>query len=193
MTEVGYLFSIAILSSISPSFVLTVCLFYCVLVDSASSWHCGSYLTFFLMASPSRPAEDSAYPLISSLMASVERLPDSLEIGTPDPVLAKNRTPVLTNFVVPAVRFRVGTRTVAAFPLHREAIGDLWDTEALLSEWDFDSLSRGWAQAVATFKTYVDYPIEFLQLFLTTLRAGHFLDNTPITSKTWRDACQVTI
>ena len=97
---------------------------------------------------------------------------------------------VLTNFVVPAVRFRVGTRTVAAFPLHREAIGDLWDTEALLSEWEFDSLSRGWAQAVATFRSYVDYPMEFLQLFLTTLRAGHFLDNTPITSMSWRDACR---
>ena len=143
-----------------------------------------------MMASPSRPAEDSALPLISSLVASVERLPDLMDLGTPDPVLAKNRRPALTNFVVPAVRFRVGTRTVAAFPLHREAIGDLWDTEALLSEWEFDSLSRGWAQAVATFRSYVDYPMEFLQLFLTTLRAGHFLDNSPITSMTWRDACR---
>ena len=56
--------------------------------------------------------------LISSLVASVERLPDLMDLGTPDPVLAKNRRPALTNFVVPAVRFRVGTRTVAAFPLH---------------------------------------------------------------------------
>ena len=61
------------------------------------------------MASPSRPAEDSALPLISSLVASVERLPDLMDLSTPDPVLAKNRRPVLTNFVVPAVCFRVGT------------------------------------------------------------------------------------
>ena len=32
--------------------------------------------------------------------------------------------------------------------------------------------------------------MEFLQLFLTMLRARHFLDNTPITSMTWRDACR---
>ena len=86
------------------------------------------------MASPSCPAEDSALPLISSLVALVERLPDLMDLGTPDLVLAKNKRSILTNFVVPAVCFRVGTRTVAVFPLHREAIGDLWDTEALLSE-----------------------------------------------------------
>ena len=134
------------------------------------------------MASPSCPADDSTLPLISSLVASVERLPDLIDLGTPDPILAKNKRPVLTNFVIPAVRFQVGTRTVAAFLLHREVIGDLWDTEALLSEWEFDSLSRGWAQAVATFRSYVDYSMEFLQLFLTMLCVGHFLDNTPITS-----------
>ena len=27
-------------------------------------------------------------------------------------------------------------------------------------------------------------------MFLTTLREGHFLDNSPITSMTWRDACR---
>ena len=143
-----------------------------------------------MMASPSRPAEDSALPLILSLVASVERLPDLMDLSTPDPVLAKNRRPALTNFIISVIRFRVGTRTVAAFPLHREAIGDLWDTEALLSEWDFDSLSRGWAQAVAIFRSYIDYPMECLQLFLTMLCAGYFLDNTPITSMTWRDACR---
>ena len=65
------------------------------------------------MASPSRLADNSALPLISSLVASVERLPDLMDLGTPNPVLVKNRRPILTNFVIPTVRFRVGTRTVA--------------------------------------------------------------------------------
>ena len=142
------------------------------------------------MAAPLRRLEESVPPLISSLVTSVERLPDLTELGTPEPVLAKNRKPLLANFIVPAVCFRVGTRTIAVFPLHREAIGDMWDTDSLIAEWDFEVLPRVWSQALATFRTHIDYPIEFLQLFLTTLREGHFLDNTVITASTWRDACR---
>ena len=142
------------------------------------------------MATQPHSVEDFVPPLISSLVASAERLPELLELGTPEPVLAKNRRPILSNFVVPAVRFRVGIRTVAVFPLHREAIGDVWEVERQINEWDYESLPKVWAQAMAAFRTHIDYPIEFLQLFLTTLRSGHFLDNTLISSSTWRDACR---
>ena len=40
-----------------------------------------------------------------------------------------------------------------------------------------------------TFRGHIDYPIEFLQLFISTLRSGHFMDNSAITSLTWGDAC----
>ena len=96
------------------------------------------------MAAPQRRQEESV-PLISSLVASVERLPEFPELGTPEPVLARSRKPVLANFMIPAVRFRVGTRTIAVFPLHREAIGELWDTDALIAEWTYEELPRAWA------------------------------------------------
>ena len=92
------------------------------------------------MATQPHSVEDFVPPLISSLVASAERLPELLELGTPEPVLAKNRRPILSNFVVLAVRFRVGIRTVAVFPLHREAIGDVWELERQINEWDYESL-----------------------------------------------------
>ena len=74
--------------------------------------------------------EESVPPLIASLVGSAERLPDLVELSSPEPVLATNRRPALSNYVVPAVRFNAGTRNVAVFPLHREAIGNVWETEA---------------------------------------------------------------
>ena len=93
----------------------------------------------------SRSIEEASPPLIHSLVVSTERLPDLADLGTPEPVLAKNRRPGLVNFVVPAVRFQVGTRTAAVYPLHRESIGDVWDSERQLTEWDFELLPKLWA------------------------------------------------
>ena len=52
-------------------------------------------------------------------------------------------------------------------------------------------LPKVWAQAIPTFRGHIDYPIEFLQLFISTLRSGHFMDNSTITSLTWGDACRL--
>ena len=74
--------------------------------------------------------------------------------------------------------------------MHREAIGDTWDSPQQIAEWSFRSLARGWAEAIATFRALVDYPIEFLTLYLSTLRVGTFLDNTPLNPSNWKEACR---
>ena len=135
--------------------------------------------------------EESVPPLIASLVASAERLPDLMELRSPEPVLATNRRPTLSNYVIPAVRFNAGTRNVAVFPLHREAIGNVWETESQLAQWNFQVLPKVWAQAIPTFRGHIDYPIEFLQLFISTLRSGHYMDNSAISTSTWDDACRL--
>ena len=57
------------------------------------------------VATQSHSVEDFVPPLISSLVASAEHLPELLELGTPESVLAKNRRLIFSNFVVPTVRF----------------------------------------------------------------------------------------
>ena len=128
--------------------------------------------------------------LIPSLAPSTEHLPDLLALSVIEPVLASNKRSRLSNFVVPAVRVRAGERIVAVYPLDRESIGDVWDARRADSEWELRDLPRGWAEAVSTFRGYIDYPIEFLSNILSTLRAGNFLDNSPITPSSWREACR---
>ena len=147
------------------------------------------------MASALHRADEEASPplLIPSLAPSTEQLPDIMSLSVAEPVLATNKRLRLSNFIVPAVRIRLGLRVTAVYPLDRESIGDSWVSEQQIAEWEYRELPKGWAEAVATFRLHVDYPIEFLTLFLTTLRVGNFLNNQPITPALWRDACRAPV
>ena len=105
------------------------------------------------------------------------------------PVLATSKQPLLAQFCVPAVRSTFADGRVLVYPLDREMVGEVWDDNEQ-RDWSFQELSRAWLEANTTFQSCVDYPLEYMQVLLSTLRSGVFLDNSLITPARWKEACR---
>ena len=75
------------------------------------------------------------------------------------------------------------------YPLDREIVREVWD-DSEQKDWSFQELSCAWLEANTTFQSCVDYLLEYMQVLLSTLRTGVFLDNTVITPARWKEACR---
>ena len=105
------------------------------------------------------------------------------------PVFATSKQPRLAAFSVPAVKTLFSDGRVSVYPLDREMVGEVWD-EQDQNEWSLRELPNAWMEANVIFKRHVDYPLEYVQTLLNTLRTGFFLDNSIITASRWREACR---
>ena len=108
------------------------------------------------------------------------------------PVFAKSKPSSSMSYDVPAVRiFRVRDDvTLAVYPLDREQLGEVWNTQDSLDEWVFERLPRAWADAERKFLPLVEYPLEYLQALLTVLRTQQFTDGAQFTNEVWKKACR---
>ena len=105
------------------------------------------------------------------------------------PVLATSKQPLLAQFCVPAVRSTFADGRVLVYPLDREIVREVWD-DSEQKDWSFQELSCAWLKANTTFQSCVDYPLEYIQVLLSTLQTGVFLDNTVIMPARWKEACR---
>ena len=96
------------------------------------------------------------------------------------PILATRKQLLLAQFCVPAVKSTFADGRVLVYPLDREMVREVWD-DSKQKDWSFQELFRAWLEANTTFQSCIDYPLEYMQVLLSTLRTGVFLDNTVIT------------
>ena len=146
------------------------------------------------------PLSSPVAALFTSERSPVTPLPqeENVLLPPPDdrylvvPVFAKTIDSSVVSYDVPAVRiYRASDgATLAVYPLDREQLGEVWNTDKLLRDWVFDTLPTMWNDAQRKFLPLVEYPFEYLQALLTVLRTQQFTDRTLFSNDQWKRACR---
>ena len=108
---------------------------------------------------------------------------------SPYPILCISRREP-QRVIVPAVRCFHPLRKWGIFPVSKEELGDVWDTQESMAPWIEHPLPNRWERAEDEFSRFIEYPIEILSALLRVLRTQMFDDGVPVSWSRWSFSCK---